>query len=190
MKLGQVAQIMIGIVVKREAVEGGEKSYKLFSPRSYEEKLAYETITTSKDFSDKTLKEGDLIFRLVYPNKIVYANKELEGMLIPSQFCIIRTEKEKIDSTVLKWYFESKRAETELKSKITGSIIKSMSIANLRELEIPEIPIAKQKKMKQLITLWEEEKSVTEKILKEKEELYNAYLEEIVERGERLYKKK
>lgn len=182
MKLEDFSQIMIGIVTKREENKNGLNRYELFSLKSYEENLEYEEITTVKDLSDKVIKEGDLLFRLLYPNRIAYVDKRLEGMLIPSQFCIIRVNKDVMDPIVLKWYLES--GKSELSSKVTGSVIKSMTVASLKSLKVPNITKNDQEKMRKLITLWEEEKNITKKILEEKEELYDAYLEEIIEKGE------
>lgn len=171
---------MIGVLVKREEDKNGENSYKLFSLKNYEEKSnEYENFRTNKDLSSKQAQEGDLLFRFVYPNKIIYVDKELEGKLIPSQFCIIRTKKEKMDPIVLKWYLESRRAEEEMKEKVTGTIIKSMTIANLKTIEIPDTKKKTQQKMKKLIQLWQKEKEISKKILEEKDKLYNSYLEEM-----------
>ena len=63
---------------------------------------------------------------------------------------------------------ESNNATNELNSKVTGSIIKSMSVANLKTLNIPYIPIEKQEDMKNLILLWEREKEIYKEILEEK----------------------
>ncbi len=184
MKLEEIAEVMIGILSKREEDKNGENSYKLFSLKNYEEKQKYEELKTNKDLSNKLAEKGDLIFRLLYPNKIIYADRQIEGLLIPSQFCIIRTKKEKFDPTVLKWYLESKKAEEEVNSKITGSIIKSMTLANLKTIEIPEISNKKQEEMKKLILLWEKEKEISREILNEKEKLYNFYLEKMTKIGE------
>ena len=176
MKLEEIAEVMIGVLAKRECKEDGENRYLLFSLKNYEEDQPYEEIKTKKDLSNKLAKEGDLLFRLLYPNKIIYVKKELEGKLIPSQFCIIRPKTKKMDSTVLKWYLESKQVEEELGLRITGSIIKSMPIANISREE--------QENMKNLILLWEEEKRISEKLIKEKDKLYNFYLEEMIKRGD------
>ncbi len=184
MKLEEIAEVMIGVLAKRECKEDGENRYLLFSLKNYEEDQPYEEIKTKKDLSNKLAKEGDLLFRLLYPNKIIYVKKELEGKLIPSQFCIIRPKTKKMDSTVLKWYLESKQVEEELGLRITGSIIKSMPIANLKTLEIPNISREEQENMKNLILLWEEEKRISEKLIKEKDKLYNFYLEEMIKRGD------
>ena len=184
MKLVEIAQIMIGILVKREKVENGKNSYELFSLKSFENEQEYEKITTNKNFEDKLAKKGDLLFRLLYPNKIIYVDDKLTGLLIPSQFCIIRVKKEKMDPVVLKWYLESKISGDELDSKVTGSIIKSVSLTNLKTVEVPFTPLDEQKKMRELINLWEDEKKVTKQIIEEKEKLYNFYLEEMMRKGE------
>ncbi len=185
MKLEKIADVMIGVFAQRENDPLGENSYLLFSLKNYEEKQNYEELKTNKNLNNKLAKEGDLLFRLLYPNKIVYVDKEIAGKLITSQFCIIRTDKEIFDPIVLKWYLESKNAESELTSKINGSIIKSMSLANLRTLDIPNIDKQEQQKMKKLIALWESEKEISKEILQEKEKLYNFYLEEIARKGEK-----
>ena len=184
MKLEEIAQITIGVLTKRESDKDGENSYLLFSLKNYEEKQEYSELKTNKDLNNKLAKKGDLLFRLIYPNKIIYVDENLEGMLIPSQFCIIRIKNEKMDPIVLKWYLESNNAMPELNSKITGSIIKSMTLANLKKIEIPSISNLKQSKMRQLIELYEQEKKVTKEILKKRETLYNAYLEGMIKKGE------
>ena len=107
MKLGEIANVSIGILVNREISEEGEHEYQIFNLKNYEEKREYETVKTQKDFSDRTTKQGDLLFRLVAPNKIIYVSKKEENLLVPSQLCIIRANKEKINPTFLKWYLES-----------------------------------------------------------------------------------
>lgn len=189
MKLEEIAQIMVGVLIKRENDKNGENSYVLFSLKNNEENQKYEELRTNKNLNEKLAQKGDLLVRLLYPNKIIYVDEAIEGMLVSSQFCIIRAEKEKINPIVLKWYLESKKIKEELEKKITGSIIKSMPISNLKTLEIPNIPIKEQEKMEQLIKLWEKEKEISEKIMEEKEKLYNFYLEEMINKGEKNVRK-
>lgn len=183
MKLEEIAQVMIGVLTKREKSENGGNSYLLFSLKNYEEEKEYEEFRTNKDLNNKQAQKGDLLFRLLYPNKIIYVNDSLEGVLIPSQFCIIRPIKEKVNPIVLKWYLESKQAEKDLKSRVTGSIIKSMPVNSLKDLEVPNIPLDRQKQIQELIELWDKEKEITNQIIKEKAKLYNFYIGEIIKRS-------
>ena len=90
MRLEEVAQVIIGVLSKRENDSNGENSYELFSLKNKE------TLRTNKNLSDKLAQKGDLLFRLLSPNKIIYVDENIEGKLIPSQFCIIRANREKI----------------------------------------------------------------------------------------------
>lgn len=185
MKLEEIAEVMVGILAKRENNEKGENSYLLFSLKDYESKQEYEELKTNRDLSNRLAKRGDLLFRLIYPNKIIYVNDEIAGMLVPSQFCIIRAEKSRINPNFLKWYLESKVAKNDLEKNITGSIIKSMSITNLKTLEIPDITMKAQEDISRLIALWEEEKDISKKIFEEKEKLYDLYIMKMMEEGKK-----
>lgn len=180
MKLGEIAKLTIGVLTKREQDHNGKNRYKLFTLKKYEDKQEYDELRTGKNLDDKLTKKGDLLFRVVYPNKIIYITEELEGLLVPSQFCIIRVKKEILNPRVLEWYLSSNQGKEKLNGKITGSIIKSIQVTNLKSLEIPAISPKDQEKMEKLILLWSKEKEITEKIIEEKEKLYNSYLEKMV----------
>lgn len=180
MKLEEIAQVMIGVLVKREKSEDGNYSYPLFSLKNYEENEEFEQLNTDKDLAGKLAQKGDLLFRLVYPNKIIYVDEKLEGTIIPSQFYIIRVDPKKMDSIVLKWYLETDKAVEEQKNSNTGSIIQSMSISSLKNIEIPKVSNDNQEKIKKLILLWEKEKEISKKIIEQKNRLYNCYMEEML----------
>ena len=93
MILTDVAQVMIGVLTKREIYENGQNSYSVFSIKNYDENKEYDKISTQRNLNNKLAENGDLLFRLLYPNRIIYVDEKLEGLLIPSQFCIIRTDK-------------------------------------------------------------------------------------------------
>lgn len=94
----------------------------------------YEKVRTQKDFSDRMTKQGDLLFRLVAPNKIIYIDKEQENLLVPSQLCIIRANKEKINPIFLKWYLESESGREKILIERIGSSIQKISIASLKKI--------------------------------------------------------
>ena len=70
MRLEEVAQVIIGVLSKRENDSNGENSYELFSLKNKE------TLRTNKNLSDKLAQKGDLLFRLLSPNKIIYVEKK------------------------------------------------------------------------------------------------------------------
>lgn len=183
MKLGEVAQIYIGILISREENKCGNTEYKLFTIKDYEENNQYQSFYTDKNFDEKLTQKSDLLFRLVYPNKIIYVDTPEENLLIPSQLCIIRTNKEKINPIFLKWYLESKLGKEQLMLEMKGSSIQKVSITSLKNIDIPEIEINKQRHIEDLINLWTEEEQTLEELIKSKSKLYNSIIEEIVMEG-------
>ena len=181
MKLEEIANVSIGISVHRESVENGKYQYKIFNLNNYEENQEYQAIETDKDFSDKMTQKGDLLFRLVAPNKIILVKEKEEDLLVPSQLCIIRPDKNKINSRFLKWYLESQQGKAQIATEQIGSSIQKISIASLKKIEIPEIDIDKQEKIKDLIEVWENEKKVMQDIIETKEMIYENIIEQLVE---------
>lgn len=184
MKLEEIANVSIGILVNRETSENGKYEYPIFNLKNYEEKQEYQIIKTEKDFSDRTTKQGDLLFRLVAPNKIIYVDKEQENLLIPSQLCIIRPDKNQINPVFLKWYLESPAGKEKIMLEHIGSSIQKISVASLKKIQIPRVDIKKQEKIKDLIEVWNQEKEVMQRMINTKEMLYTNIIEQIIEGGE------
>lgn len=184
MKLEEVANVSIGILVNREISEDGKYEYPIFNLKNYEEKQKYQTIRMQKDFSDKTTKQGDLLFRLVAPNKIIYVDETQENLLVPSQLCIIRPDQSKIHPIFLKWYLESQSGKEKIMLEHIGSSIQKISVASLKKIEIPEVDRKEQENIKDLIEVWNQEKEIMQKIIDTKEMLYSNIIEQIIEGGE------
>ena len=105
MKLIDIADVMIGVLTKRENNKNGENSYSLFSLKNYEEEIGFEEFKTNKNLDSKVTKKGDLLFRLLHPNKIIYVDEKLDGTLIPSQFWGVCADENKIKKIRLKMFF-------------------------------------------------------------------------------------
>ena len=184
MKLEEVANVSIGILVNREISENGEYQYPVFNLKNYEDKQKYQTIRVQKDFSDKTTKKGDLLFRLVAPNKIIYVDETQENLLVPSQLCIIRPDYHKIHPIFLKWYLESQSGKEKIMLEHIGSSIQKISVASLKKIEIPKVDRNEQESIKDLIEVWNQEKKIMQTIINTKEMLYSNIIEQIIEGGE------
>lgn len=183
MKLEQMAEVIIGILVSREEDKDGYYTYRLFNLKAHEEgKNEFSEIRTRNCFDKKLTKQGDIIFRLVCPNKLVYVDNAYENLLIPSQMCIIRPKQNMVDSIFLKWYLESDLCREQILLNVAGSSIQKISVNAVRNIDIPEIEIEKQKKIRDLIELWMQEKNIMEMMIDRKEKLYDSIIEEIIEK--------
>ena len=182
MKLGDISNIFIGVLINREISGFGEYQYKLFNLKNYDFNEEYETVKTQKFLDDKLTKKGDLLIKLIYPNRIIFIDEKLENFLVPSQMCVIRPDYKKVDAEFLKWYLESDMGKKEIELDITGSSIQKISVASLKKLEVPLINLEKQKAIADLIKLWNKEKSIMKDIMKQKDILYENLITDIVEK--------
>ena len=95
--------------------------------------------------------------------------------------CIIRCNKNKMNSIFLKWYLESDIAKEKMKGDLIGTTIQKISVSSLRKIEVPNISLNIQEKIKDLIILWENEKKVINEMIQYKEILYTTLIYEILE---------
>lgn len=182
MKLEDVSNVSIGVLANRELNNFGEYEYKMFSLKSYDSQESYEIVKSPKNLDNKLTKKGDILIKLIYPNRVIYINENMENLLVPSQMCLIRADREKINPEFLKWYLESDMGKQKISLDVTGSIIPKISVASLKKLNIPIISLEKQRAITDLIELWNKEKNILEEIIKEKDFLYNNIITQIIEK--------
>lgn len=182
MKLEDVSAISIGILTSREKNQFGEYEYKIFNLKNYDEKEDYETVKVPRSFQNKLTKKGDILIKLIYPNRVIYMDEDMEKLLVPSQMCLIRANENKVNPHFLKWYLESDIGKQNLLLGTTGSIIPKISVASLKKIEIPNISIEKQNETAELIKLWGKEKKILKEIINQKDCLYNNMIMQIVEK--------
>ena len=99
LKIKDIAEVGSGLVVSRKKAVHNEdaiKTYKQLNLRSvnkngYIELDELEILKTKEIIDDYYLShEGDIIVRLTDPFTAVYITKETEGIVVSSNFCIIR----------------------------------------------------------------------------------------------------
>ncbi len=177
MKLGDVSEIIIGLTLNRELLSSGY-NYPLFSFKNMEANENFEVLSFRKKYQKEITQENDLLFRLVYPNKIVLVDKNLTNLLVSSQLCIIRPNPDLINPIFLKWYLESDLGKSNIEMQIIGTTIKKITVSSLRGIYIPNVPLETQNKISNLITEWEKEKTNLKKLIDKKDKLYNELIME------------
>ena len=153
LKIKDIAEVGSGLVVARKKAIHEEdiiRTYKQLNLRSinkngFIELDELEILNTKEVVDDYYLShEGDIIVRLTDPFTAVFITKETEGIVISSNFCIIRCSK-KYSPDYLSYYINSDTAKKNLLSNLQGSIMKNINMSSVGELQIPEIPLDKQK---------------------------------------------
>jgi len=98
-KLGDVASITTGLVVKRKVIPPGEEPHSIYSMltlRSFDQdgwlnEDGFDVFRSIEEIDSKYLtREGDVIIRLSAPNTAIAIDKLHENILVPSLFVLIR----------------------------------------------------------------------------------------------------
>lgn len=188
MRLEDVADIHIGVVLKRkEAIYKGNNTnkYKVFNIRCYEEEIEYDDFYSMEDLSGYVTQKGDLIFRLSLPSKIILVDEKTAGLLINNLYCIIRCNNKKINNEFLRWFLESKESNRQLETIIIGTVVKSIPVAKLRLIEIPNITFKEQEKISKLISSWNKQKKLYNQMIIEKDKYYNSIVNKVINGGKK-----
>lgn len=170
--INDIAEVGSGLVIARKKViykKDAIKSYKQLNLRAInkngyiiESELE---ILDAKEIIDEyyLTHKGDIIIRLTDPFTAVYIDKDMEGIVISSNFCIVRC-KENYSGEFLTYYINSDKAKKELFSNLQGSIMKNINMTAIADLEIPNIPHDKQLKMGNLLVAQTKKLIILDKI--------------------------
>ena len=153
-KISEIADMQSGLVLSRKAAN--EKTsvypYKRLTLRSVTEDCmldvsSFEEYDACEPIDAQFLtRENDIIVRLFAPVCATLITKDYEGLVVPSQLAIIRL---KDDSMYLPGYLSVYLTNQRiLENLIEGAGMaaqKIIKVGNVAELEIPCLPIEKQK---------------------------------------------
>ena len=177
-KLMDIAEISVGIILSRKQDrlrENNKYTYKAITLKSIDnngiidrEKL--DTVFLKESIESNLLtKNGDVITRLSEPYTSVYIDDSLIGLVVPSNFAIIRANRLKINSEFLKFYLNSSYGRKAILKVSGGSNLNTITIANLKQIEIKEIDEVKQRKFIEINNLFIKEEILLISLIEEKQ---------------------
>ena len=194
--LDDIAQINVGVVLARKTAKyESEKTikYPLFNLKIYEqrnsgENLKYEEIVSKEDLSSYMIKKGDLIFRLAFPLKVIFADDDLVGKIISNQYVIIRVNNKKYNPVFLQCFLQGENMQRQLEKYLVGIAIRTIPVNKIREIHLPKITYDKQMQLAKIYEDWNRQKVLYERLIKDKEKYYNTLISNVIksnkEKGE------
>lgn len=153
-KISEIADIQSGLVLSRKAANGKTSAYpyKRLTLRSVTEDClldisSLEEYEASEPIDKQFLtKENDIIIRLFAPVCTTLITKENEGLVVPSQLAIIRVkDSSRFMPGYLSVYLTNGRCLENLIEGVGMAAQKIIKVGSVAELEIPCLPIEKQK---------------------------------------------
>lgn len=188
-KLGTIASIGSGLVVKRKKVMKGDisiKEYKMLTLKSFDPdgwliKHELENFKSTEILYDKYLtKKGDVIIRLSSPNTAIVIDEQNEGYLIPSLFAIVRLNSVEVLSEYLGIFLNSDKVKKIYARSAVGTTIQIIKTSLLRDLDISLEVFEKQRQVVEVNKLVLKEKLLLQKLMDEKQKYHNAIMNKLL----------
>ncbi|KON85664.1 restriction endonuclease [Sporosarcina globispora] len=192
MLLGDIAEIKTGLVLSRKKATiefNVEATYKLLTLKNIDEYGSFndepfEEFQSSEDLEERYFtNEGDVLMRLSYPNTSICVGKKQSGLLVPSYFAIIKVDHNQFLPEFIAWYLNLDTVKKELERSQAGTRIPSTNTNVLKTISVSPIALHKQQTLTALLKLHNKEKELYEKLIKEKDQLFKALSQKIIQKS-------
>jgi len=192
--LSVIASINVGLIVARiskptEVRSKGHLKYRYITLSSAENGMAIDESKLREFEAEKEVDEkfitrlDDIVIGISSPHSIVQIDKQAEGLVIPSQFAVIRTTSEAVLPKYLIAYMNSDEVREKIEQMSRGVLVKTINAVALQSLEIKMPNMTKQNKIAKLRELLNEENRLNLQYAGLVKKKNNYYLNNFVSEG-------
>lgn len=186
MKLNDLAQIQSGLVLSRKQARGQHVCrYPLLNLRAIHSdgQIDLEQIDIY-DASEPLKPEyitapGDLVVRLSSPYTAILIDEKTSGMVISSNFVMIRTDASQLLPEYLFWLLHTPKLKRDILLHIDASMLGTIKASYFSQLDIDLLSLSDQAKIAELNRLAHQEKELLSALVGKKEQLYTMLLQQI-----------
>ena len=193
MRLDEVASVRTGAVTSRKKAESGDiqisyynmLNLKCISPEGFLDLNNAEEYPAKDALKTELLtRKGDVLIRLSFPyTSVLIDDKEAVGLLVPSHFAIIRTEKNKALPEFILWFLRRESTIQQILQNSSGSTaFGTISSGFIGSLKIRYLPIEKQRMIGRLLLLANREQELLYLLAKEKARYHKEVLDVVYEK--------
>lgn len=124
---------------------------------------------------DRITRQGDIVLKLSTPYDAAYIGNDDEGLVVPSFCSIIRgVEVSKADPEFITAYLNTEYVREMLKSKVAGTTMPMIKLSDVKDLEISNVPLDKQKVLGEAYSLSCQKQDVLKEMLYNEQFLINS----------------
>ena len=192
MKLGNIATVRSGLVLSRkQARELSDIRYPLLNLRSinpggYIEADQLDIFDAAECLSPEYLSQvGDVIVRLTAPYTAILIDKVTAGMVISSNFVIIRADRRELLPEYLFWLINTPKIKRSIYENTSSNMLGAIKAKYFSDFEVPSLPIAKQKQIAAMNELALKETKLLRQLADEKERYYSLLIDRAYKEMER-----
>ena len=184
MKLGNIATVRSGLVLSRkQAREPSDIRYPLLNLRSinpggYIEADQLDVFVAAEYLSPEYLSQvGDVIVRLTAPYTAILVDKVTAGMVISSNFVIIRADRRELLPEYLFWLINTPKIKRSIYENTSSNMLGAIKAKYFSDFEVPSLPIAKQQQIAVMNELVLKETKLLRQLADEKERYYSLLID-------------
>ena len=192
MKLQSLAGVRSGLVLSRkQSKEPTDYRYPLINLRCIQQEGNIDLHKADIYEAKESLKEeylsrqGDIVVRLTAPYTAVLIDDTTSGMVISSNFVVIRIEDKRLLPEYLFWFFNTQKVRHKIYENTTSNMLGAIKAKFLMDFELVLLPIEVQQKIAQLNLLAKKESQLLKELAAEKEKLYSSLLDQEYKREKR-----
>ena len=183
MKLGEIASVRSGLVLSRKlARENPVQRYRLLNLRSITPEGYIDLNETDVFDAKETLPReylsqvGDIVIRLSAPYTAVLIDEESEGMVVSSNFVIVRTDPQVLLPEYLYWLLNTSEVKHRMFENSSSNMLGAVKPKFFADYEITPLPIPEQQKIAAINALAKAESKLLRQLANAKEQYYESIL--------------
>lgn len=189
MKLQDFASVRSGLVLSRkQSKEPTDYRYPLINLRCIRQEgnidLNEADIYEAREPLKKEYlsRQGDIVVRLTAPYTAVLIDGTTSGMVISSNFVVIRIEDKRLLPEYLFWILNTQKVKRRIYENTTSNMLGAVKAKFLADFELTILPFEEQQKIARLNLMAKKESQLLKKLEAEKEKLYSALLNQAYKR--------
>lgn len=187
-----LASVRSGLVLSRkQSKEPTDYRYLLINLRCIQQEGNIDLHKADIYEAKESLKEeylsrqGDIVVRLTAPYTAVLIDDTTSGMVISSNFVVIRIEDKRLLPEYLFWLLNTQKVKHKIYENTTSNMLGAIKAKFLMDFELVLLPTEVQQKIAQLNLLAKKESQLLKELAAEKEKLYSSLLDQEYKREKR-----
>ena len=183
MKLGEIASVRSGLVLSRKlARENPVQRYRLLNlrsitPEGYIDLKEADVFDAKETLTREYLSQvGDIVIRLSAPYTAVLVDEESEGMVVSSNFVIVRTDPQELLPEFLYWLLNTSEVKHRMFENSSSNMLGAVKPKFFADYEITPLPIPEQQKIAAINSLAKAESKLLRQLANAKEQYYESIL--------------
>ena len=192
MKLQDLASVRSGLVLSRkQAKEPSEYRYPLINLRCIQQEGTIQLKEADIYEAKEPLKEeylsqsGDIIVRLTAPYTAVLIDETTSGMVVSSNFVVIRVEDKSLLPEYLFWLLNTEKIKRKIYENATSNMLGAVNARFLADFDLTLLSVENQHKISQFNLLAKRECQLLRMLAEEKEKYYAGVLNQAYKRAKK-----